>query len=191
MARAKQFDEDTVLLKAMKLFWEQGYERTSMQDLVEQMGVHKRSMYDTFGDKHSLYVRALNRYQEVIAKRMVEAMNGARSTKEAIRALFEMVIYPETGFPAGCLMVNTAVELATIDADARAFVTEGWAHSEIVIRGLIEAGQRSDELDPSLNAEELASYFNNALAGLRVMVKTVEDKEKLVRIVDTTLSLLK
>ncbi|MGG3453948.1 TetR/AcrR family transcriptional regulator [Paenibacillus rhizolycopersici] len=191
MARAKQFDEDTVLLKAMKLFWEQGYERTSMQDLVEQMGVHKRSMYDTFGDKHSLYVRALNRYQEVIAKRMAEEMHGARSTKEAIRALFEMVIYPETGFPAGCLMVNTAVELATIDADARAFVTEGWAHSEIVIRGLIEAGQRSDELDPSLNAEELASYFNNALAGLRVMVKTVEDKEKLVRIVDTTLSLLK
>lgn len=61
MARAKQFDEDTVLLKAMKLFWEQGYERTSMQDLVEHMGVHKRSMYDTYGDKHSLYVRALNR----------------------------------------------------------------------------------------------------------------------------------
>ncbi|MBW4840890.1 MAG: TetR/AcrR family transcriptional regulator [Paenibacillaceae bacterium] len=126
MARAKQFDEDTVLLKAKKLFWEQGYERTSMQDLVEQMGVHKRSMYDTFGDKHSLYVRALNRYQEVIAKRMAEAMNGALSTKDAIRALFEMVIYPEKGFRAGCLMVNT-----------------------------------------------------------------VEDKEKLVRIVDTTLSLLR
>lgn len=191
MARAKEYDEDTVLLKAMKLFWEQGYERTSIQDLVEHMGVHKRSMYDTFGDKHSLYVRALNRYQEVISTRMSKVLSEARSAKAAIRGLFDMAIYPEEGSPVGCLMVNTAVELAAGDADARAFVTDGWEHSEHMIRGLIEAGQQSSELDPSLNAVELASYFNNALAGLRVMVKTVEDKEKLVRIVDTTMNALK
>lgn len=180
-----------MLLKAMILFWEQGYERTSIQDLVEHMGVHKRSMYDTFGDKHALYVRALNRYQEVISTRMSKVLSEARSAKAAIRSLFEMAIDPEEGSPAGCLMVNTAVELASVDADSRAFVTEGWEHSEDMIRELIEAGQRSGELHPSLNADEWASYFNNALAGLRVMVKTVENKEKLVRIVDTTMSVLK
>lgn len=68
MARIKEFDEDVVLLKAMRLFWEQGYEKTSMQDLVTHMGVHKRSMYDTFGDKHTLYIKALKRYGDVVGR---------------------------------------------------------------------------------------------------------------------------
>lgn len=57
MARSKEFDIDDVLLKAMTIFWQQGYEKTSMQDLVTGMGIHKRSMYDTFGDKHTLYIK--------------------------------------------------------------------------------------------------------------------------------------
>ncbi|MGG6311654.1 TetR/AcrR family transcriptional regulator [Paenibacillus macerans] len=191
MARAKEFDEDTALLKAMKLFWAQGYEKTSMQDLVEHMGVHKRSLYDTFGDKHSLYLKTLNRYRELIEKRITALSGGARSAKDAIRAMFEMVIQPEEGTPMGCLMVNTAVELALFDAESKAFVAKGWDHSEELIRRLILEGQRSGELDPSLNAEELSAYFNNALAGLRVLVKTVDDKEKLGRIIDTTMSVLK
>lgn len=65
MARTKEFDEDAVLLKAVRLFWEQGYEKTSMTDLVNHMGVHKRSLYDTFGDKHSLYIKTLNRYTQL------------------------------------------------------------------------------------------------------------------------------
>ena len=55
MARSKEFEENEVLDKAMKLFWEQGYEKTSMTDLVEHMGIHRRSLYDTFGDKHHCF----------------------------------------------------------------------------------------------------------------------------------------
>ena len=62
MARSKEFEETVVLDKAMRLFWEQGYEKTSMTDLVEHMGIHRRSLYDTFGDKHSLFLKAMDRY---------------------------------------------------------------------------------------------------------------------------------
>lgn len=55
MGRSREFDENVVLQKAMELFWKQGYEKTSLNDLVEHMGIHRRSLYDTFGDKHTLF----------------------------------------------------------------------------------------------------------------------------------------
>ena len=63
MTRSKEFVESEVLLKAMHLFWEKGYEKSSLQDLVQHMGVHRRSMYDTFGDKHSLFMKTLELYE--------------------------------------------------------------------------------------------------------------------------------
>src|SRR3954471_19619603 len=95
MARTKEFVEDAALLKAMQLFWEQGYEKTSMMDLVSHMGVHKRSMYDTFGDKHSLYIKALHRYSEVLEKSINSIINGSCSAEESIRQLLEMAIKSE------------------------------------------------------------------------------------------------
>jgi TetR/AcrR family transcriptional repressor of nem operon len=192
LARTKEFDENAVLLKAMRLFWEQGYEKTSMMDLVTHMGVHKRSMYDTFGDKHSLYIKVLNRYSELIEQSVKRKMNGTRSAEEAIRLLLETAIRrEEEEFPKGCLMVNTAVELALLDSESRAWVNQSLTGSEQLIRELIEAGQQSGELDKTLNAELLSYYFNNAFTGLRVLAKTIDDREKLKQIIETTMSILK
>ncbi|TFE22702.1 TetR/AcrR family transcriptional regulator [Cohnella luojiensis] len=192
MARTKEFDEDAVLLKAMRLFWEQGYEKTSMMDLVSHMGVHKRSLYDTFGDKHSLYMKALNRYSDTIEQSIKSNMNGARTAEKAIRLLLEAAIRQEEDeLPKGCLMVNTAVELALHDSESRAWVNQSMNGSEQLIRGLIEAGQQSGELDKTLNAEQLSFYFHNAFTGLRVMAKTSDDREKLKQIIETTMSILK
>ncbi|MGG4128868.1 helix-turn-helix domain-containing protein [Paenibacillus illinoisensis] len=67
MARSKEFEENVVLEKAMKLFWEQGYEKTSIADLVEHMGIHRRSLYDTFGDKHTLFLKAMDRFHDKLS----------------------------------------------------------------------------------------------------------------------------
>lgn len=190
MARAKEFDEDAVLLKAVRLFWEQGYEKTSMMDLVSHMGVHKRSLYDTFGDKHSLYIKALDRYTRMMKERFV--IVEPLSTAEAIRQLFERVITcGEEEGPKGCLIVNTAVELALHDPECKKWVNRRLADTEQFILELIKEGQQSGEIDKSLNAEWLAQYFNNALVGLRVMIKTTDDREKLEQIVEITMSILK
>ncbi|KAA2299393.1 helix-turn-helix transcriptional regulator, partial [Clostridioides difficile] len=67
MARGKEFEESVVLDKAMRLFWEQGYEKTSMTDLVNHMGIHRKSLYDTFGDKHTLFLKAVDLYDHKIS----------------------------------------------------------------------------------------------------------------------------
>ena len=91
MGRKKEFDEDAVLHKAMRLFWEQGYEKTSMQELVSHMGIHKKSMYDTFGDKQSLYVKTLKRYSEMSEQSVKRGMADTRSAKEAMRVTWGLL----------------------------------------------------------------------------------------------------
>ncbi|MFP7296745.1 TetR/AcrR family transcriptional regulator [Neobacillus niacini] len=174
----------------MRLFWEQGYEKTSMQELVSHMGIHKGSMYDTFGDKQSLYHKSLKRYSEMLDQSVMQLMADTRSAKEAITVLFETTIHQKEELPNGCFIVNTAVELAKHDAEAIEMVHLRWSHTEKLIHDLIVRGQQSGEFSMSLNAEGLSYYLLNALIGLRVMVKTISDKEKLKQIVEMNLSVL-
>jgi len=190
MGRKKEFDEDAVLHKAMRLFWEQGYEKTSMQELVSHMGIHKKSMYDTFGDKQSLYVKTLKRYSDMLEQSVKRGMADTRSAKEAIRLLFEMAIEQQEELPGGCFVVNTAVELAKHDSEAIDWVHLKWTDTEQLIRDLIVEGQKSGEFSKTLNAVELSYYFINALIGLRVMVKTISDREKLRQIIEMNMSVL-
>ncbi|MGB2991892.1 MAG: TetR/AcrR family transcriptional regulator [Paenisporosarcina sp.] len=190
MGRKKEFDEDAVLHKAMRLFWEQGYEKTSMQELVSHMGIHKKSMYDTFGDKQSLYVKTLKRYSEMSEQSVKRGMADTRSAKEAIRLLFEMAIQQQEELPGGCFVVNTAVELAKHDSEAIDWVHLKWTDTEQLIQDLIVEGQKSGEFSKTLNVEELSYYFINALIGLRVMAKTISDREKLRQIIEMNMSVL-
>lgn len=190
MARSKEFDEDAVLLKAMKLFWAQGYEKTSMQDLVEHMGIHRRSIYDTFGDKHALYLMALQRYGDTVWHSIEQRALSSLSAKAAIRSVMEAAIDRNEERPKGCLMVNTAVELAVHDPELEAYVNQSWSGTEELFRKLIIKGQQAGELSASLDAERLAPYLNNALIGMRVMVKTQYDTEKLKQVIATTMSIL-
>jgi TetR/AcrR family transcriptional regulator, transcriptional repressor for nem operon len=190
MARKKEFDKDAALLKAMRLFWEQGYEKTSMQELVSHMGVHKGSMYVTFGDKQSLYIKSLKRYSEMFEQSIKLRMADTRFAKEAIRVLLEMAIQQQEEFPEGCFLVNTAVELAKHDSEAVDWVHLRWTYTEHLIRQLIVDGQQSGEFPKTLNAEGLSYYFMNAIIGLRVLVKTISDKEKLQQIIEMNMSVL-
>ncbi|OBZ19023.1 TetR family transcriptional regulator [Bacillus sp. FJAT-27264] len=190
MARSKEFEIDDVLEKAMNLFWLQGYEKTSMQDLVTGMGIHKRSMYDTFGDKHSLYMKAVERYGRSAAERMKEQAEAQPTVKKAIRSLFEMVLRNDTERPRGCLMVNTAVELSLHDPEVDSLVQDSFLSSERLMEKLVLSGQVSGEISRKQEAPALAAYLHNALVGLRVMVKTGQDPSRLEQIMDITLTAL-
>jgi TetR/AcrR family transcriptional regulator, transcriptional repressor for nem operon len=190
MARKKEFDEDAALLKAMGLFWEKGYEKTSMQELVTHMGVHKGSMYDTFGDKQSLYMKTLKRYSTMLEQMIKDRLKDTGSAKDAIRVLFETAIQQQEGLPQGCFIVNTAVELAEHDSEAINWVHLRWTNTEQLIHDLIVEGQQSGEFSKTLNADELSYYFLNALIGLRVMVKTISNRDKLRQIIQMNLSVL-
>ncbi|SNT20495.1 transcriptional regulator, TetR family [Bacillus sp. OK838] len=190
MARSKEFDEKEALRRAMELFWQQGYEKTSMQDLVNHMGVHRRSIYDTFGDKHTLFMKALERYDEIVETQIDTQVKQLGSVKKAIRRLFEMVIDTNEKQQIGCLTVNTAVELSLHDEEAAEKVVESFTKTESLLYELLLRGQKSGEVSEHHAVERLSQFIHNSLVGLRVLAKTTDDKQKLENIIDITLSVL-
>ncbi|MEK4670955.1 TetR/AcrR family transcriptional regulator [Niallia sp. FSL R7-0271] len=190
MARNKEFDENEVLRKAMELFWIQGYEKTSMQDLVKYMGIHRRSLYDTFGDKHTLFIKALDHYNEIITTRIENEVIQQHTVKDAIKQLFNMIIVRDKQQLVGCLTVNTAVELSLHDEQAAEKVTESFSMTELLLNNLVQKGQTAGEISKHLDAKKTSEFLHNSLVGLRVMTKTTDDTEKLNNIIDMTLSVL-
>ncbi|AXI09293.1 TetR family transcriptional regulator [Oceanobacillus zhaokaii] len=190
MARIKEYDENEVLQKAMVLFWKQGYEKTSMQDLVTHMGIHRRSIYDTFGDKHTLFMKALERYEELVGTKINSQVKPLDSVKQAIRRLFEIAIYKNKKEPIGCLTVNTAVELSLHDEEVAEKVVDSFSNTEKLLYELLLRGQTLGEISNHYNAKSLSLFIHNSLVGLRVLAKTSDDREKLESIIDMTLSVL-
>ncbi|MED3865057.1 TetR/AcrR family transcriptional regulator [Priestia megaterium] len=190
MARNKEFDEKEALRRAMELFWRQGYEKTSMQDLVNYMGVHRRSIYDTFGDKHTLFIRALSHYVEVMDVRFKSNITPELTVKQAIRKIFEMVIYPTDKQPKGCLTVNTAVELSLLDQEVAEKITETFIKTETLLFDLLKHGQEQGEIPEHYDIKGLSKFIHNSLVGIRVLAKTTNDKKELETIIDMNLSAL-
>ncbi|RED61843.1 TetR/AcrR family transcriptional regulator [Cohnella lupini] len=190
MARSKEFDENAVLHKAMQLFWEQGYEKTSMNDLVEHMGIHRRSLYDTFSDKHTLFLKALDRYGEIMSTNLERGIKHSETATQAIRFIFKYTIDETDDAPNGCMFVNAAVELAARDTDADVKATKGFAKEEQLLVDIIHWGRQNGEFSSDFEAEVLAESLHNAILGLRVMVRTSISKEKLYRIADLSMKVL-
>lgn len=190
MARSKEFDEKVVLDRAMRLFWEQGYEKTSLTDLVEHMGVHRRSIYDTFGDKHTLFLKAMDRFRDKVNAELTGEVKRSKTATEALQLIFSFMIYGEEDSPSGCLMVNSAVELAMRDADVDLKSTESFTLSEQLLKDIILWGQHDGEFNSDYNADDLAEHLHAVCVGLRVMTRTTMPKEKLHRIADLSIKLL-
>lgn len=188
MARSKEFEENEVLDKAMKLFWEQGYEKTSMSDLVEHMGIHRRSIYDTFTDKRTLFFKAMERFGNRTDAKLAAGVKQAKTAKEALHFIFDYMGSTEEGEPPGCMFVNSAVEMACRDEDVDAKAVGAFEKVEQLLVELVTWGQENGEFSSQYGPQELAEYLHNALIGIRVMARTSVRKEKLERI--STMSML-
>src|ERR1700733_563742 len=117
MARTKDFDETQVLAKAIKLFWQKGYNGTSMQDLVDALGISRSSLYDTFGDKHQLYIKALESYEQAETAKRNKALDKSIPARTAIRQLLDYTLQDLISDKQhkGCFLTNAAVENAALD----------------------------------------------------------------------------
>src|SRR5258708_28889038 len=114
MGRHKEFDQDEALHKAMEVFWARGYQGTSIQDLVVHMGINRQSLYDTFGDKHALYLQALDRYCQAESRKAIELLETSGPVKQAVRKLFAGVVEGALCDKQrrGCFAGNAMSELA-------------------------------------------------------------------------------
>lgn len=192
MARSKDFDEAEVLSKAVCIFWHKGYNGTSMQDLVDGLGISRSSLYDTFGDKHALYLKALDSYQKAGGNQMCDIINSSASAKEAIQKLLELTMRDLLNDEQrkGCFMVNAEIELASLDAEVKNLICRNEQQFENAILSAIKKGQASGEIRNSQDSLALARFIMNAVRGMQVSAKATADKAFFDDIIKTTLSVL-
>ncbi len=179
MGRSKEFEENEVLQKAMELFWQQGYEKTSMSDLVEHMGIHRKSIYDTFGDKHSLYLKVIERYGEFSTAKYKSETLRAKTSYQAIQYIFDYIIEGNDDKHYGCLFVNAATEFGPWDQEVLKKTEDAFSQAENSITEIIKQGQENGEFSRKYDKELLGEILHNAFLGLRVLVKTSASKEKM------------
>jgi TetR/AcrR family transcriptional regulator, transcriptional repressor for nem operon len=191
MARKREFDEVEALKQAMQLFWVQGYEKTSMEDLVNHMGVHRKSIYDTFGNKHELFIKVLEYYQTAFGQQMLQHIANKESALDKIKALFDFSMWSNEEQAKGCLVVNTAVELSLHDKVVAQIIRTYFDESEKVIYQLLHQGQATGEFSSQLDLAATTQFIHNALIGFRVQLKTTDEQQKLQPIIDMTLQVLK
>lgn len=191
MARPKAFDRDQALSAAMQVFWVKGYEATSLEDLLAAMNIGRQSLYDTFGDKRALFMAALERYRELSDAYLHGCLAEAPTVKAGFRRLFMQVVEePEAHQRRGCLLVNSAVELAPHDpATARLVVAYQRATERLFRRGL-ELAQARGEVAAGRDVRALARYLVSALQGLRVMAKADPNRAVLRDVVSVALAAL-
>ena len=192
MARTKDFDENEVLTKAIHLFWHKGYNGTSMQDLVDGLGISRSSLYDTYKDKHTLYLKALDSYQSAGADQIQIIVNSSLSAKETIKKLMGFVAEELLGDTQqkGCFMVNAEVEVAPHDAEVNNLVCRNDQQMEEAFLEIIKRGKDNGEIKAGQDSQALARFFFNAVKGMRVTAKSTADKSVFEDIIKLTVSVL-
>lgn len=181
MARTKEFDPEAALQAALELFWERGYEATSIADLVQHMGVARASIYATFGGKRALYLKALDRYGELADPELLAGLSQPGPVLPAVRALVERYAREAAGDGGrrGCFVVNTAVELAPHDPLAARRVQANWDFVETALTSALMRAQAQGELAEGRDPRALGRFLLVLMQGLRVMGKAATEPDRL------------
>ncbi|GAB4128482.1 MAG: TetR/AcrR family transcriptional regulator [Roseiflexaceae bacterium] len=192
MARPRAFDRSKAVQQAMDVFWQQGYEAASVQVLGAAMGLNPGSLYNAFTDKHTLFVEALRCYQDREYQVACDLFAGPVTGYAAIRRFFLFVVDHDSRDPShkGCLMVNTAAELADRDPQVQGLVAASRAQMVALFRAAIVQAQQAGEIAAERDPETLAAFLVNSLFGLRLTAKILHDRPSLLAIVDATLAAL-
>jgi TetR/AcrR family transcriptional regulator, transcriptional repressor for nem operon len=193
VARPREFLLEEVLDKAVETFWSKGYEATSIQDLVESMGLNRGSLYAAFGDKQRLFLAVLDRYRQVVVKKLLDILSSNASGKEAIRQFFLAVVeHIMTAGPlCGCLVTNSAIERGLSDPDTAKKVSMCLLQIEGGFYKTLVRARDAGEIDERLNLRAIARYLTSSLQGLLVIGKVRTERQVLNDVVEVTLEALR
>ena len=172
MPSTKQFDVEEALDRALETFWEHGYKATSMCTLLEGMGIQKGSFYATFSSKHEVFLNAMRRYVDRGFGEFKAALHGL-PPREAIGAMFENIAAKCTGKgrDKGCLVINTALELAPSDDDVGQLVRQALARHEKMLAELVRDGQKTGEIGATGEPRQIAKALLGLIIGMRVYAR--------------------
>ncbi|WP_395062843.1 TetR/AcrR family transcriptional regulator [Paraburkholderia silvatlantica] len=180
MARPREFDEHTVLDAAVHRFWVHGYEATSVRELAQSMGITGASLYNAFGDKRSLFRKALAHY---VAQSFGDRVSRFEHLppKDAITSFFQEIVERSISDKdrKGCLLVNSALEVAPHDPEFQETIAGVLVQVEAFFRRCVLAGQRSGEIPDQQSADDLARTLLSMLLGIRVLARARPERELL------------
>jgi TetR/AcrR family transcriptional repressor of nem operon len=163
MARNKAFEPEEKLEKAKDLFWQKGYSGTTMQDLVDTMGLNRGSIYDTYGDKHSLFLRCLTSYADSTLSDFQKAVAETKSPLKAIEKIIKRAVVRTVAEGKTCMGVKSTFELASVDAEVHTILKDNTNGMVAVLKELVKKAQKAGEIsakrDPSVVAAFIVANF--------------------------------
>jgi len=194
VGRPRSFDEDKVLGLVIDVFWRKGYEATSMNDLLTATGLHKGSLYQAFGGKHSLFIRALQAYIENMGVNLKRIATQAERAVDGLRAMICHNIDEgdlEQGVNAGCMALNTLVENAQHDPEVLQVLGGAYRMRLSLITSLVERAQSEGDLRSDWQAGRIANLIAATEAGILVERKGMLDAAGAKAMVDDLIESLR
>ena len=173
MARTKQFDERQALVSAMLVFWEKGYEGTSINDLEQAMGLKRTSIYNAFGNKSAIFKRVMSCYKESVMSALFVELDSAPDIREGVRRLLNgaLDIHFDEDHPGGCLVVLSIVESGQHDDQSQDFMQQTIHELKTALQKRLSKAKKNGELPKDLDAGATATTIATTMAGMMVMGK--------------------
>jgi len=191
MGRPFEFDREKTLSKAMELFWEKGYKATSIQDLVDRMGIKRGSIYNSFGDKRSLFIAAVEYYAEEVTSKTIKVLESPGSPVENIRLFFETIVNaPSDSKTRGCLISNTIVELAPHDEKVAETVRYILERIQTAFLNCLNKAVELGELPKDTDTQVLSHFLATSTHGIIVTGKSAVDSKQMKGAVNVIISTL-
>ncbi len=190
MARHKEFDRSDVVTKAVDVFWSKGYEATSIQDLVDAMGINRGSIYATFGDKAGLFEAALDHYlPATLAQDLIDAAQTGEP-RQTLEAFFDALVNQSAapGGRRGCLITNTLNELCANNDKLAHLLGQRLGAFEDAFETLIRRGQETGAIAPWKEPRSLARSMIATVQGIQSVTKLAPGFETLRDIADVALA---
>ena len=174
MARPKEFDEHQALDRAMDVFWKQGYQETSTDDLMQAMGIGRGSFYNAFGSKRDVYLRTLDRYLELLReggpyRRLMEMEPGADALRALTRSYLASVSSDSGAH--GCYFVHVAKEHRGQDPEIRSAIRKGIAQMKVILADHIRAAQSEGVLPSHMDPTRVSLMIMAVAWGSHVLIE--------------------
>jgi len=193
VGRPREFDEEQVLDAAMKAFWANGYEATSLADLVSVTGLHKGSLYQAFGDKHALFIQTLNRYLQNVRRHKSHILEASDTPLGGIRAVLHGFIdmsEDDSSCPRGCMAVKSLVEMAPHDPEVQRIMEDHKNGMRTSIEGRVRQAQANGDLGGDKSPEMIASLIMIFMDGLATQATGPMNVEEAHELLDGQLDAL-
>ena len=190
--RPREFDMDEALDQAIRVFCEQGYNATSIGDLIDAMGLASGSIYKAFRDKRAVFLAALDRHIVLRKEQIAAAARTSEPARERLRDVLAFFVESSKGAEGrrGCMVVGSAVELAIVDREVAARVNASIGKNEAFLADLIREGQADKSIPAGIDPEQTARVMVCLTQGLRVVGKSGRAPQDTAAAVDIAMKLL-